>query len=231
MACMDTDADVLGRILADRYSCRAFLDTPVPEDVIRRMLTMAQRTASWCNSQPWHVHLISGDRTRELGAALTAAMASGRMTSDIPGPAAYKGVYGDRRRASGYGLYNAIGIDRDDKAERSVQMLRNFDFFDAPHTAIITSDRDLGPYGGVDCGGYVTSLMLAARSLGVDTIAQAAIGMVAETVHAELGIGEDRDIVCAVSFGYADADHPANSFRAGRADIDDVVTWHRSSGA
>ncbi|MNQ73541.1 Nitroreductase family protein [compost metagenome] len=32
-----------------RHSCRAFLPEPVPRDTIERILSLAQRTASWCN--------------------------------------------------------------------------------------------------------------------------------------------------------------------------------------
>ena len=41
--------------LRERHSCRAFLPEPVPRAVIERILALAQRTASWCNCQPWQV--------------------------------------------------------------------------------------------------------------------------------------------------------------------------------
>ena len=47
--------------------------------------------------------------------------------------------------------------------------------FGAPHVAIVTSDEALGVYGAVDCGAYVSNFMLAAHSLGVGSIAQAAL--------------------------------------------------------
>ncbi|MDH0094267.1 nitroreductase family protein, partial [Achromobacter mucicolens] len=37
--------------LLARHSCRAFLPQPVPRATIERILTLAQRTASWCNCQ------------------------------------------------------------------------------------------------------------------------------------------------------------------------------------
>ena len=47
-------------------------------------------------------------------------------------PERYDGVYGDRRRASGYGLYTALGIERSDQEARLRQMLENYRFFGAP---------------------------------------------------------------------------------------------------
>ncbi|WP_208510355.1 nitroreductase family protein [Variovorax paradoxus] len=45
--------DSLRELLHERTSCRAFLDRPVPRGVIEQVLGAAQRTASWCNAQPW----------------------------------------------------------------------------------------------------------------------------------------------------------------------------------
>lgn len=39
------------------------------------------------------------------------------------------------------------------------------------------------------------------------------------------GIGEDRRIVCGISFGYEDSRHPANQFRTRRAKLDEVASW------
>ena len=60
---------VLEELLAERFSCRAFLPQPVPRATIERILAAAQKTASWCNSQPWQVVIASGEakeRFRQL---------------------------------------------------------------------------------------------------------------------------------------------------------------------
>lgn len=219
-------AAVLERILDDRHSCRAFTPEPVPEATIDRILQMSQRTASWCNSQAWQVELVTGAATAAFGKHLTDYVLANDMGSDLPAPERYDGVYGDRRRASGYGLYSALGIERSDKDARLRQMLENYRFFGAPHVAVITSDAGLGTYGAVDCGGYVSTFLAAATSLGVATCAQAAIALYSDAVREHLSIPDDRLIVCGIAFGYADADHPANSFRTERADLTEVVCRH-----
>ncbi len=213
---------VLEQVLADRFSCRGFLPDEVPLRTQRRMFAMAQRTPSWCNSQAWQVHLAPD--TALFAKVLTDRVLAGPEAPDIAGPTAYDGVYRDRRRASGFGLYGAVGIAREDQEGRLRQMLENFRFFGAPHVAVISTPKVLGVYGAVDCGAYVSTLLTAAQSLGVATIAQAAVAMYADVVHDHLAIPADRDIVCAVSFGYPDPDHPANSFRTERASLDEAVT-------
>jgi nitroreductase len=216
-------ADALAAILNTRHSCRGFLPGPVPDDVLRRLFALAQRTASWCNAQPWQVHLLSGQARDSLSDRLTARVQAGPEKPDIATPAKYEGVYRERRRSSGFALYDAVGIDRDDPAGRFDQMLENFRFFGAPHVAIITVPVALGTYGVMDCGAFVANLLNAAEALGLSAIAQAAIAMYADTVREELDVATDRSIVCGVSLGYADPQHPANAFRTERAELADVV--------
>jgi nitroreductase len=104
-------------------------------------------------------------------------------------------------------------------------MLENFRLFGAPHAMIITTESDLGVYGAIDCGAYVANVMLAAQSLGIATIAQAALAGVAPFVRDHFAIPPNRKVVCGIAFGYADPDHPANAFRTTRAPLDDVITF------
>lgn len=219
-------AETLDHLLAARVSYRAFLPDEVPADVIRRILTTAQLTASWCNAQAWELSITRGAGTERLRDAMYAAASSGQEAApDIEWPREYRGVHRDRRRESGFQLYEALGIARDDHARRTQQMLENFRFFGAPHVAILHTDEALGPYGAVDCGGYVANFLNAATANGVGTVAQAALAMYPDVLRRELGLADDRNIVCGISFGYPDLEHPADRYRTTRADIDDVVTW------
>ena len=225
-AAADGDSEVLERLLQERYSCRAFKPEPLPRPVIERILTLAQRTASWCNSQPWQVVITSGDATERFRKAMYEHAASGAEGgSDFERPREYRGVYLARRRESGFQLYNTLGIPRGDKEGYERQAMENFRLFGAPHVAIVHSDEALGTYGGVDCGGYVGNFMLAAQSMGVGTIAQAALARYSGFLHDYFKIPEDRLVVCGISFGYPDREHLVNSYRTSRATLDETVTW------
>jgi nitroreductase len=218
--------DVIEDLLAARFSCRAFLPKPVSRATIERILLAAQKTASWCNSQPWRLEIASGEETRKFRDAMYGAASGGRPNSgDFPFPREYRGVYLERRRESGFQLYNSLGIPRGDKAGYAKQALENFNFFGAPHVAIVHTDEALGVYGAIDCGGYVTSFMLAAQALGVGTIPQAALAFHSEVVRGHFGLGDDRRVVCGISFGYPDREHKANSYRTTRAGLADTVTF------
>lgn len=211
--------------LLARHSCRAFLQQPVPRATIERILTLAQRTASWCNCQPWRVAVTEGDGTRRLRDALERRAQVEGFTPDFPFPREYRDEYLARRRESGFQLYGAVGVPRGDREAYRRQEIRNFALFDAPHVAIITTDEALGEYGAMDCGGYVANFLLAAQANGVATVAQASLAMYPEVLREVLGIESGRRVVCGISFGFEDTAHPANSYRTRRAELSETVKW------
>jgi nitroreductase len=154
-------SDVFKELLVERYSCRAFLPQSVPGETIVQILSMAQRTASWCNSQPWQVTITSGaatDRFRKAFHSHVIEKKGERGATDLKFPRDYTGIYLDRKRECGFQLYESVGIKRGDRETSRVQALRNFTFFDAPHVAVITTEDDLGTYGAIDCGAMLVIL-------------------------------------------------------------------------
>jgi nitroreductase len=217
---------VVEELLRERYSCRAFRSDPVPRPIIDRILTAAQRTASWCNSQPWQVTIASGEAKERFRKSIHAEAAAGAEDRhDFTPPREYTGIYLERRRESGFQLYNTLGIARGDKAAYARQALENYNFFGAPHVAIIHTDEALGIYGAIDCGAYVGNFMLAAQALGLGTIPQAALARHSGMIRRHFAIPDDRRVVCGISFGFADHAHKINSYRTSRASIADTVTF------
>jgi len=227
--CDGTVTTVLAALLASRYSCRAYRAEPVASATIDRMLTLAQLSPSWCNSQPWQVIVTEGAGTERFRTALLAHVnnTGEPEAPDIPYPSGYFGVYKERRRECGWQLYDSVGVTPGDREASARQAMENFRLFGAPHVMIVTSERDLGPYGAVDCGLYVGNVLLAAESLGIATIAQAALARCSPFLHEYFAIPPSRTVVCGISFGYPDTPHPANRFRTRRADLTETVTWVR----
>lgn len=219
-----TDLEALRRLTSGRFTCRAYLPKPVPNEVIESIVEIAGKTASWCNTQPWHLLVASAQTTERFRAALMehAAQTSG-IDPDLPFPEEYRGAFAERRRDAGYRLYETLGIERGDKDRRAAQSFENFRLFGAPHVAIVTMPAELGPYAAVDCGAFIGAFLLAAHAHGVSTSPQAALAQHAKFIRAHFGIGDERLMVCGISFGYAQADHPVNGFRTGRAPQDQLM--------
>jgi len=220
---MTTAFDALTTILDARHSCRGFLPEPVGDEVIARIVRAAGRAPSWCNAQPWQVTVTRGAETERFRAALLKAVRTDRPQPDLPWPERYPGAHGARRRECGLQLYEAVGIAREDRAARAEQGMENYRLFGAPHVAIVHSEAALGPYGAMDTGGFVTAFMLAATALGVGSIAQASVAAYAPMIRAHFNLPETRLILCAISFGLPDPNHPANRFRTTRASLDEVL--------
>jgi nitroreductase len=217
---------VLEELLGERYSCRAFRPDPVPRATIERILQAAQRTASWCNSQPWQVVIATGEARERFRKEIYAAVSSGAPEGgDFAFPREYRGVYLERRRESGFQLYNTLGIARGDRTAYAKQALENYNFFGAPHVAVIHTDEALGIYGAIDCGAYVGNFMLAAQALGLGTIAQAALARQSGLIRRHFKLGDDRRVVCGISFGFPDRDHRINGYRTSRAGLAETVTF------
>jgi nitroreductase len=218
-------SEALAGLLSDRFSCRAFTSEPVPRATQQQILALAQRTASWCNSQPWQVHIAEGAAAERFRRVMLEPARPDEPGPDFAWPEQYRGVYRERRRECGLALYDSVGIARGDREASARQARENYRFFGAPQVAIITTDAALGIYGAIDCGGYVANFLLAAASLGVATVPQAALAARPQRIRDFFGLSTDRKVVCGISFGFPDRSHPANGFRTTRAGVQAAAAW------
>ncbi len=121
------------------------------------------------------VAITEGEGTERFRKGLGEYCGPNPQESDFPFPAEYRGAYQQRRKECAMQLYASVGIAPGDRQASAQQTMKNFDLFGAPHVAIVTTDAALGVYGAVDCGLYVNTFLLAAQSLGVASIPQAAL--------------------------------------------------------
>ena len=56
--------------LQTRRSIRGFQAKPVPQELIRTVLSAAGRSASYTNTQPWEVAVVTGAKRDELSGVL-----------------------------------------------------------------------------------------------------------------------------------------------------------------
>lgn len=214
----------LERLLASRHSCRSFTPQTVDRADLERVLAMAQRTATWCNTQPWTSYLLSGQTLKRTREALAAHVTEGSDTEpDLLDPEAYTGERLARRRQAGFALYGALGIERQDHEARRRQHLENFQFFGAPHVVVVTLAAELREYGVVDIGAYIATLLLAAEAMGLASIPQAAPALYAPALRNALMIPADERIVATVALGYEDTEAAANAFRVPRASLEESI--------
>jgi len=213
------------RLVRSRRSVRGFLAKPVAQDVLEKVFSLATWAPSNCNTQPWQVHVASGDKLLALREGLLDAMAKGEFQMDYPYLGSYQGVYKERQYDAAQQLYSAMSITREDKAARHEAFLNNFKFFDAPHAAFLfIRDGDLRE--AADLGMYAQNLMLALSAAGLASCPQTALSFHCDLVRDVLGIDNDEKLLFGLSFGYEDTAVAANQARVGRAPLSDSTIFH-----
>ena len=122
-------------------------------------------------------------------------------------------------------LYRALEIDRDDKARRLEVWKDNYRFFGAPVALFFFIDRVMEQGAWVDMGMFIQSLMLAAREQGLESCPQASVADYPGVVRKVLGVADDKLLLCGLSLGYPDPDHPVNNYRTDREPVENFTTW------
>lgn len=209
--------------VASRMSCRAFLDQPVPGETVQAILDAARRTPSGGNLQSWVVYGLAGEPLAEFKSIVRAQvmanpLGDGSHEYDIYPPGLGE-PYRTRRFKAGEDLYATIGIPREDKLARLLQLARNYDFFGAPVGLFFYLDRSLGPPQWSDVGMYMQTVMLLAREHGLHTCAQEIWSRVPGTVAMFLDVPANLLLFSGMALGYADASHPINALRTDRAPL------------
>ena len=135
------DADCLNNLnlvdkaIVTRGSTRAFLSTPVDYKLIKKILSVAAWAPSGTNMQPWKVTVLAGKARQKLCDAICKAFLSdeqGHERSWKYYPDEFFEPYKARRKACGIGLYNTLGIGKEETEKMREQRARNYKFFDAP---------------------------------------------------------------------------------------------------
>ncbi len=212
----------LKNAIHQRRSIRAFLPDPVPDETIRALLALAACAPSGTNTQPWKVHVVRGAARDQLCDEIVAAFLAGDQYSEeyAYAPDPWGEPYLSRRRANGWGLYGALGIEKGEKAKMQAQHARNFKLFDAPVGLFITIDRGLELGSWLDIGLFMQTLMLAARGRGLDTCPQQAFAGFHKIIQKRLAIPAEQMVVCGMALGYADMSAPENHFTSEREPVE-----------
>jgi nitroreductase len=196
--------------------------------VLRAVLEDAQCAPSNCNTQPWQVHIVSGDMRDTLSKALLADDLAGLMTPDFSFAVTdYPGAYMERAKAQGAAYYQAIGVAREAYEARRTAARYNLDFFGAPHVALLFMPA-VGDNVRVaaDIGMYAQTFLLSLTAHGLGGIPQTYLGHFADTARRVLRVDPELKLLFGISFGHADGAAPANRYRIGKAGIEENTIFH-----
>ena len=213
--------------IASRRSIRGFKPDPVPRQTIEQIVELAGRSASFTNTQPWEVAIVTGATRDLLSDRLYEAAASGVPGhSQVPYPKTWPEAAAQRSKTHNIKRFEALGIARDDTERREQLRLTNFKFFGAPCAMFIFMDEDFGPWSTMDMGIFLQSLALAAIGHGLGTCFQASLSNYPEIVKETLGIAPGKKLLVGLSLGHPDPDAPLNAYHSSRMPLDEFATWY-----
>lgn len=212
-----------------RKSARGFLDKAVPQHVVDEIIDVAKWAPSSYNTQTWRVHAVSGDVLDRIRQGNTENTLAGKPhVRDFPYKEEYEGEHRRRQIDVAIQLFEAMGIERDDKEKRMDWMLRGFRQFDAPVSLVLTYDKYLEPaaISQFALGSLAYGIVLAAWERGLGCVINGQGIMQSDVVREHAQIPDDENIMICIALGYPDDSFPANHVRSVRAENSDFVQYH-----
>lgn len=167
--------------ISTRRSIRKFTNTPIPEEDLDRIMKAAIEAPSGKNNQPWKFVIVREDRRAEMVRIMREGISSTK----------------DQGRDTGSSEWSAIVMEN---APVTVFVFNPFGTKPWLARSIEQNFHDLVNVQSV--GAAIQNMLLAARDLGIGSL------WICDVFYAyeELcnWLGEDCQMVAAVSFGYAD---------------------------
>tara|TARA_Y100000768_G_C23979229_1_gene684783 strand:- start:743 stop:1396 length:654 start_codon:yes stop_codon:yes gene_type:complete len=208
----------VSQAVESRSSIRKFIKTPVSSSLIKRLLQKASRSPSGGNLQPWKIYVINKSSMNDF-----LDFQESWIEPDVPAydiyPPKLKEPYRTSRYELGEQMYELLGIGREDKEARIVQVMENFKFFGAPCAFFCFVDRQMGPPQWSDLGMFLQTFMLLAKEAGLDTCAQEAWSIKNDSVSKFVKAEKTDILFCGMAIGYRNKDALVNSLKSERRPI------------
>jgi nitroreductase len=218
----------LEKAMIERRSIRGFKDEPVSQALLEDVIALANRAPSSMNTQPWHLHVLTGKPLEAVRHGNTERMLAGMTpVREIEDYAAYEGEHRKRQIEIAVQLFEAMGIKREDAERRQDWVMRGFRQFDAPVSIVVCFDRSLleNTIAHFDTGAMTYGLVLAAWSKGLGAVINGQGIMQSPVVREAANIPEDQVILTCVALGWPDEEFVANSVVSRRRSVDNVTRY------
>jgi len=205
-----------------RKSIRAFLDKPVPKEIVAQILEASRWAPSGSNRQPWRVTVFTGERRAELVARVVErARAAERTTTTSPPRQAVETLSPERRRRDEH----AARLCQEGATSLRELVLGSNRFYGAPVVVVVSHSAGRSYYAH-DVAIFVSTMLLVAHDVGLGTCWVGIPLAHSEAIlHESLELPEEEQISAIVALGYPDPDAPINAYRSSRAGIEEFVRW------
>ena len=215
-------------LIKARRSVRGYRHDPVPREVIEEIISVAKWAPSSMNTQPWHVHVVTGEPLDNIRRGNTENMLAGVPPKrEFPMRESYEGIHRKRQIEVAVQLFDAMGIAREDTERRTDWVMRGFRQFDAPVSLVLTYDKYLEPaaISQFDLGAFSHAIVLAAWERGLGCVINGQGIMQSHVVRTHAQIPDDQVIMICIAMGYPDDSFVANDVKSRREDNKNFVRY------
>ena len=215
-------------LIKARRSVRGYRPDPVPREVIEEIISVAKWAPSSMNTQPWHVHVVTGEPLDNIRRGNTENMLAGVPPKrEFPMRESYEGIHRKRQVEVAVQLFDAMGIAREDTERRTDWVMRGFRQFDAPVSLVLTYDKYLEPaaISQFDLGAFSHAIVLAAWERGLGCVINGQGIMQSHVVRTHAQIPDDQIIMICIAMGYPDDSFVANEVKSRREDNKNFVRY------
>lgn len=212
------------QLMKQRKSARNYLEKPVLRADIEDVIRCAGMAPSAINLQPWEYVVTYGEEKDRLIRRLKKVHAVKNVTCG-PGTSEPLPEKFSNRSRKALKVMNPqiekLNIPFDQFIEEG-----SCSFYGAPVVIIVVMDKIFPKLRYLDVGLSVSYLLLAAEQKGLSTCP---IGLITEyggDIKDVLNISAEKEVLLAISLGYADENAPENNCKPDREPVSEILTWY-----
>ena len=217
--------------LTQRRSVRSYKPDPVPDDLLRELLTEARWAPSAINTQSTWVYALAGEALDTFKAGLKeCAESETPPCHDVPFSMAWPPLYKARMDALMQARTSFIAAE---EARVGIQppavpvnpRVAGARIFGAPTVLVLAFDKAIGEhYACFDAALLAMSITLAAHARGLGTCIMLGAISHPDLLRKAIPGTDEKNFVAAIALGYPDWDAPVNRFPRSRVPVDEFLT-------
>lgn len=213
------------KVVNKRHSVREFTNQTVETDLIKEIVTVAQRTPSWVNSQPWQVYCARGAALQQIKEAYREADRAGKASQpDLP--VMSREAWAPRTQANmkqwRHGIVHHFASF--DEAHAVMSAASNT-LYNSPVILFITVPQASPDWSIFDAGAFAQTLMLAATNRGLGSIPSYNSVRFPKILRHFLEIPDTERLLVGISLGYPE-DQPINHYHSQRVPLSNVLHFN-----
>lgn len=210
------------KVVQNRHSVRMFTDQPVERDVIKEIVSLAQRSPSWVNSQPWQVYCASGDTLQEIRDTYQKNDQDGKkINPDLAVMSRNDWAAFPQGNMKQWG-HEIVHHFTDFDEAHSTMTNASDTLNNAPVILFITIPTASPDWSIFDAGAFAQTLLLAATNKGLGSVVTYNSVRFPDDLHRIMNVPEDQRFMAGVSIGYPAA-QKINDFRSDREPLDKLL--------